>query len=191
MKAEARFGLYLYVKPGADRATASTVDTSGGADTLARGKNADAESIGSAGTLTPGERPNMRGPLTIGDVDPVNLDPDGLAGRKPIYAAGVPARGGLKTATQKQLPDVPALDLSSRNRVVLRVSPLVAARILEEEKHYVENPADRPEVHVAREDFPANGPRFEGAATSTNWGLIAAFVAFVGYFAVLMVQTLG
>lgn len=188
-KAESRFGLYIYVSN--DEGEQSAVDRSAG-------QNSEASSSpGATSVLAPPPTPDLpahaptaarpdlptvRGELTIGDVDPITLDPGGLALRKPIYAAGVPARGGLKTATQKEMPQVPALDLRARNRVVLRVTPMVAARILDEEKYYLDHPSERPELHSSKEPFVTTST-YGGLRITTNWLQISGLVAFFAYWA--------
>ena len=147
-KAEARWGLYVY----ADVHNPSTPAPGGIAEP------------------TPG---------TIGAVDPVELDPENLANKKAIYAAAVPARGGLRAAAGKEkAPEMPPLDLPTRNRVVLRVVPSVAARMLEEEAHYVVSPQDRPESHRSRQGLADPGSPFTQVRRSFNWVQVAVFVAF-------------
>lgn len=165
-KAESRFGLYIYVNngegeganpstrnanvaPSTTRLPSSTEPSAPAANTTATAPNQSAASPAAARP----DLPTVRGELTIGDVDPITLDPDGLALRKPIYAAAVPARGGLRTAARKEMPEIPTLDLRARNRVVLRVPPMVAARILDEEKYYLDHPTERPESHSSKEAF--------------------------------------
>ena len=152
-RAEARWGLYVYATPTADpAATPSPTEVTAG------------------------------GRLTIGAVDPINLDPDDLASKKAIYASAVPARGGFKTATSKEAPPTPPLNLGKRNRVVLRVTPMVAARILDEEKFYLENPSKRPESHTAREPLADPGAEYQGLRYRYNFLQIGVFVAFAAFW---------
>ncbi len=155
-KAEARWGLYLYAD-----------------------KTSDTPATESSSTHV--ERPTGA-KLTIGDVDPVNLDPDDLANKRSIYASAVPARGGLRAAARKEMPETTTLDLAERNRVTLRVSPMVAARIIEEEKHYIENPTQRPESHTSREELEVSGAPYGSVSARVNWVQIAIFAVFLGYW---------
>ena len=169
-KAEARWGLYVYATPNtgtsADATAVLPADTSDTTDTAAP----------SSTEVTAGGR------LTIGAVDPINLDPDDLASKKAIYASAVPARGGFKTATSKEAPPTPPLNLGKRNRVVLRVTPMVAARILDEEKFYLENPSKRPESHTAREPLADPGAEYQGLRYRYNFLQIVVFVAFAAFW---------
>lgn len=158
-KAESRFGLYIYVNEG----------EGGGTTVTSPDVSMPAQGTPSPGHDTaPPDLPTIRGELTIGDVDPISLDPDGLALRKPIYAAAVPARGGLRTAARKEMPEIPTLDLRARNRVVLRVPPMVAARILDEEKYYLDHPTERPESHSSKEAFVVGGRAFRSRAKGND-----------------------
>ena len=159
-KAEARWGLYIYATPNPD--TTAIIPTNAAAPNSTE--------------VTAGGR------LTIGAVDPINLDPDDLASKKAIYASAVPARGGFKTATSKEAPPTPPLNLGKRNRVVLRVTPMVAARILEEEKFYLENPRKRPESHTAREPLAQPGAEYQGLRYRYNFIQIGVFVAFATFW---------
>ena len=181
-KAEARWGLYVYATPNADpAATPSSMDTAVlPADTSA---TTDAAASSSTDTAAPSSTEvTAGGRLTIGAVDPINLDPNDLASKKAIYASAVPARGGFKTATSKEAPPTPPLNLGKRNRVVLRVTPMVAARILEEEKFYLENPGKRPESHTAREPFADPGTEYQGLRYRYNFLQIGVFVAFAAFW---------
>ena len=181
-KAEARWGLYVYATPNADpAATPSSMDTAVlPADTSA---TTDAAASSSTDTAAPSSTEvTAGGRLTIGAVDPINLDPNDLASKKAIYASAVPARGGFKTATSKEAPPTPPLNLGKRNRVVLRVTPMVAARILEEEKFYLENPNKRPESHTAREPFADPGTEYQGLRYRYNFLQIGVFVAFAAFW---------
>ena len=181
-KAEARWGLYVYATPNADpAATPSSMDTAVlPADTSA---TTDAAASSSTDTAAPSSTEvTAGGRLTIGAVDPINLDPDDLASKKAIYASAVPARGGFKTATSKEAPPTPPLNLGKRNRVVLRVTPMVAARILEEEKFYLENPRKRPESHTAREPLAQPGAEYQGLRYRYNFIQIGVFVAFATFW---------
>ncbi|WP_099332426.1 hypothetical protein [Actinomyces minihominis] len=155
-KAEARWGLYLYATPDKVEVKPSPQE---------------------AVTKREAGRP-----LTIGDVDPVNLDPDDLASKKAIYASAVPARGGFKHATDKGAPSIPPLELESRNHVVVRTTPLVVARIIEEEKFYLDNPEKRPESHASKEAFEIEGADFAGLKLRYNWLQIGVFIVIAGYW---------
>ena len=191
-KAEARWGLYIYATPNTDTAATPTSE-----DTNAAGPagTVDAATPSDVDTTTDTSTPNSTevttpnstevtagGRLTIGAVDPINLDPDDLASKKAIYASAVPARGGFKTATSKEAPPTPPLNLGKRNRVVLRVTPMVAARILEEEKFYLENPSKRPESHTAREPLADPGAEYQGLRYRYNFLQIWVFVAFATFW---------
>lgn len=168
VKAEAQWGLYLYAEHGEDEAQ-DTGDVSGVETPVTRQVQQTAG-----------------GELTIGAVDPVNLDPDDLAHKKRIYASAVPARGGFRTVTSKQMPEVPSLDLGSRNRVVLRVTPMAAARIIDEEKFYLDRPAERPESHHSREDFEVGAP-YSRLAARINWVQLVVFAGFAAAWIWLVV----
>ena len=175
-KAEARWGLYIYATPNtgtsADAIAVLPTDTPSSTDTAV-----------TTDTSTPNPTEVIAGGrLTIGAVDPINLDPDDLASKKAIYASAVPARGGFKTATSKEAPPTPPLNLGKRNRVVLRVTPMVAARILEEEKFYLENPRKRPESHTAREPLAQPGAEYQGLRYRYNFIQIGVFVAFATFW---------
>lgn len=159
-KAEAQWGLYLYATPNED------------------GGSADANAASRSERLV--ER-TAGGELTIGAVDPVDLDPDDLASKKRIYASAVPARGGFRTTTSKEMPEVPSLDLTARNRVVLRVTPMAAARIIEEEKFYLDNASERPESHHSREDFEVGG-QYPRLTSRINWVQAGVFAVFAAYW---------
>ena len=181
-KAEARWGLYVYATPNADpAATPSSMDTAVlPADTS---DTTDTAAPSSMDTAAPSSTEvTAGGRLTIGAVDPINLDPNDLASKKAIYASAVPARGGFKTATSKEAPPTPPLNLGKRNRVVLRVTPMVAARILEEEKFYLENPGKRPESHTAREPLTDPGTEYQGLRYQYNFLQIGVFVAFAAFW---------
>lgn len=188
VKAESRFGLYVYVNRNEGEVG---VQPKGTPDETPDGSRDGARTPSSTGRSVRPDGPNVRAEPTIGDVDPISLDPDGLALRKPIYAAGVPARGGFKAATSKEMPQVPTLDLRIRNRVVLRVTPMVAARILDEEKYYLDNPTERPELHSSAEGYNKGGiggqPDYQGVRASVNWLQITGLVAFVAYWAWMLI----
>ena len=214
VKAESRFGLYIYVNrdegegeggtrlressPFGSRSATPSPATPSPTTPSPAGPSANTDSSRPPASSSAQRRgrpdgPNVRAEPTIGEVDPINLDPDGLATRKPIYAAGVPARGGFKTATSKEMPQVPTLDLRIRNRVVLHVTPMVAARILDEEKYYLDNPTERPELHSSTEGYNKGGigeePNYRGVRTSINWLQISGLVAFVAYWAWLLLPS--
>ena len=182
-KAEARWGLYVYATPNtgtsAGAAAVLPADTSAITDTAVL----PADTSDTTDTAAPSSiEVTAGGRLTIGAVDPINLDPDDLASKKAIYASAVPARGGFKTATSKEAPPTPPLNLGKRNRVVLRVTPMVAARILEEEKFYLENPRKRPESHTAREPLAQPGAEYKGLRYRYNFIQIGVFVAFATFW---------
>ena len=184
-KAEARWGLYIYATPNtgtsADATAVLPADTSD--TTYTAVLPADTSTPNSTEVTTPNSTEvTAGGRLTIGAVDPINLDPDDLASKKAIYASAVPARGGFKTATSKEAPPTPPLNLGKRNRVVLRVTPMVAARILEEEKFYLENPNKRPESHTAREPLADPGTEYQGLRYRYNFLQIGVFVAFAAFW---------
>ena len=197
-KAEARWGLYIYATPNtgtsADAIAVLPTDTPSSTDTAVLPTDTPSSTDAAvlpADTSTPNSTevttPNSTevtagGRLTIGAVDPINLDPDDLASKKAIYASAVPARGGFKTATSKEAPPTPPLNLGKRNRVVLRVTPMVAARILEEEKFYLENPSKRPESHTAREPLADPGAEYQGLRYRYNFLQIGVFVAFAAFW---------
>jgi hypothetical protein len=177
-RAEARWGLYVYATPTADpAATPSLTDTA----TPVPHRHRDPRPPQTPRPPSPTEV-TAGGRLTIGAVDPINLDPDDLASKKAIYASAVPARGGFKTATSKEAPPTPPLNLGKRNRVVLRVTPMVAARILDEEKFYLENPSKRPESHTAREPLADPGAEYQGLRYRYNFLQIGVFVAFAAFW---------
>ena len=190
-KAEARWGLYVYATPNtgtsADATAVLPADTSDTTDTAVLPADTSATTDAAASSSTDTAAPSSTevtagGRLTIGAVDPINLDPDDLASKKAIYASAVPARGGFKTATSKEAPPTPPLNLGKRNRVVLRVTPMVAARILEEEKFYLENPGKRPESHTAREPLADPGAEYQGLRYRHNFLQIGVFVAFAAFW---------
>ena len=188
-KAEARWGLYIYATPNtgtsADAIAVLPTDTPSSTDTavLPTDTPSSTDTAVTTDTSTPNPTEVIAGGrLTIGAVDPINLDPDDLASKKAIYASAVPARGGFKTATSKEAPPTPPLNLGKRNRVVLRVTPMVAARILEEEKFYLENPGKRPESHTAREPLTDPGTEYQGLRYRHNFLQIGVFVAFAAFW---------
>lgn len=177
VKAQAQWGLYLYAAPNEDAE---------GAPYQADGSDPSRSTPGNQVSASKRVERTAGGELTIGAVDPVNLDPDDLAHKTRIYASAVPAKGGFRTTTSKTMPEVPSLDLTSRNRVVLRVTPMAAARIIEEEKFYLDNPAQRPESHLSRTDFQV-GEDHPRLTARINWLQAGGFALFVAYWIWLIV----
>ncbi len=94
------------------------------------------------------------------------------ADRRPLYAAAVPARGGLASANRKSAPEPVALDFTRGPRQVVHADPASAARLLNDEKSYAEDPALRPQklASVAPPAERAGGPSpYENFSATFNW----------------------
>lgn len=168
--AEAKFGLYLYVTPN-DASSPSSPSFNEEIDEIFVEEDLE-ETLR---TLSDQEKRR----LTIGEVAPIVLNAEDLTGKKAIYAAGVPARGGIRAASSRKMPEIPELNLGQRNRVVLRVTPMAAARILDEEKFYLDNPHRRPTVHLARTPLPSPGAPYKGVGMSLNLPQVGIFIGLV------------
>lgn len=99
-----------------------------------------------------------------------------------IFAAGVPAKGGLRAAGTQNAPVVPELFFDKGPRQVLPVEPIIAARMIDEEKFYQDNPGQRPHSRISPTaiDLPEPQTQDVGVTINYNWlqlGILAAFIA--------------
>ncbi len=144
-RAESKFGLYLFV----DEDAASHPPSASQAD------SADDGTVirGRLESETAADDKEQQVARLLGTEDPPRR----------IYAAGVPARGGFTQSRDKTAPTLPELYFGRGPLVTLRVQPAIAARMLEEEKFYIENPNKRPLSHAADKNQVLLGRRRLGA----------------------------
>lgn len=96
-----------------------------------------------------------------------------------IYVAGVPARGGFSANRKKEAPQVPELYFTRGPRITLRVDPGVAARMLDEEKYYHDQPGKRPSANIPSTET-VRGWESRGAVQRWLYGVSKGSAPFKG-----------